>query len=112
MIEKYKDMIFSHGRTIYISGVLNEKFMRFVCSQKEQNKTEIIVKDFTKNFASPESIRQFLRKGGRLSVLYPANLIAITANPISPTGYNFNNERMLDALRQAIPADIYNIKTL
>lgn len=112
MIERYKDVIFSHGRTIYISGVLNEKFMRFVCSQKEQDKTEIIIKDFTKNFASPESIRQFLRRGGRLSVLYPANLIAITANPISPTGYNFDNERMLDALRQAIPADIYNIKTL
>lgn len=112
MIEKYKDVIFSHGRTIYISGVLNEKFMRFVLSQKETDKTEIIIKDFTKNFASPESIRLFIRRGGRLSVLYPANLIAITANPISPIGYNFDNEQMLDALRKAIPADIYNIKTI
>lgn len=112
MIDRYKDKIFSFGRTLFVSGVLNEKFMKFVCSQKDIENTEIIIKDFTKNFASSESVRRFLQRGGRLSVLYPANLIAITANPTSPSGYNFNNEQMLDSLRQAIPTDIYNVKTL
>ena len=112
MIDRYKDRIFEHGRRIFVSGVLNEKFMQFVCTQKQIESVEIIIRDFTKNFASADSIHRFLNRGGRLSVLYPANLIAITANPISPSGYNFNNEQMLEALSQAIPMEIYNIKTL
>lgn len=112
MIDRYKDKIFEHGHRLYISGVLNEKFMQFVCTQKQIESMEIIIKDFTKNFASADSIHRFKNRGGKLSVLYPTNLIAITANPISPIGYNFNNEQMLEALSQAIPMDIYNIKTL
>lgn len=112
MIDRYKDKIFEHGKRIYISGVLNEKFMQFLCTQKDLNTIEIVIKDFTKNFASSDIIYRFLNRGGKLSVLHPTNLIAITANPISPSGYHFNNEQMLEALSQAIPTEIYNIKTL
>lgn len=112
MIDRYKDRIFSHSSCIFIAGVVNEKFLNFVVAQKNADKVRIIIRDFTRIFASKESVYRFLKRGGRIEVLETTNLIAITANPVSPTGYNFDNERMLAALRESIPTDIYNVNTL
>lgn len=112
MIDKYKDVIFSHGTRLYVAGALNDKFVQFLKIQKNTQEIEIIIKDFTKIFAQEDSVLQYLNKGGQIKVLEKTNLIAITANPISPTGYNFNNEEMLNALRSEIPINIYNIKQI
>ncbi len=112
MIDRYKEKIFSRSNCIYVAGVLNEKFLQYVRVQQNADRIRIIVRDFTKIFALPETVYQFLRMGGRLEVLEATNLIAITANPISPSGYNFDNAQMLAALRQAIPTDVYNVNDL
>ena len=112
MIDKYKDKIFAKGTRIYVVGALNDKFVQFLKIQKNIKEIEIIIKDFTKIFAQEDNVLQYLNKGGQIKVLEKTNLIAITANPISPTGYNFNNEEMLEALRKEIPINIYNIKQI
>ena len=112
MIDKYKDKIFAKGTRIYVAGALNDKFVQFLKIQKNIKEIEIIIKDFTKVFAQEDNVLQYLNKGGQIKVLEKTNLIAITANPISPTGYNFNNEEMLEALRKEIPINIYNIKQI
>ncbi len=112
MIEKYKDKVFASSDCIYVAGVLSEKFLQYARLRKNVDKIRIIIRDFTKVFATPETVYQFLRQGGRLEVLESTNLIAITANPVSPSGYNFDNAQMLSALRQAIPIDIYNVNDL
>lgn len=112
MIDKYKDKIFDSGTRLFVAGALNDKFVQFLKIQKNIKEIEIIIKDFTKIFAQEDNVLQYLSKGGKIKVLDKANLIAITANPISPTGYNFNNEEMLEALRREIPIKIYNIKQL
>lgn len=112
MIDKYKDKIFDSGTRLFVAGALNDKFVQFLKIQKNIQDIEIIIKDFTKVFSNEDNTLQYLSKGGKIKVLDKANLIAITANPISPTGYNFNNEEMLDALRKEIPINIYNVKQL
>ena len=112
MIDKYKDKIFSCGKKLFVAGALNDKFIQFLKIQKNPQEIEIIIKDFTKIFSNEDNTLQYLSKGGKIKVLDKANLIAITANPISPTGYHFNNEEMLDALRKEIPINIYNVKQL
>lgn len=112
MIDKYKDKIFDSGTRLFIAGALNDKFVQFLKIQKNIQDIEIIIKDFTKVFSNEDNTLQYLSKGGKIKVLDKANLIAITANPISPTGYHFNNEEMLEALRREIPIKIYNIKQL
>ena len=112
MIDKYKDKIFTYGKRLFVAGALNDKFVQFLKIQKNIQDIEIIIKDFTKIFAQEDNVIQYLYKGGQIKVLDKANLIAITANPISPTGYHFNNEEMLEALRREIPIKIYNIKQL
>lgn len=112
MIDKYKDKIFDSGTKLFIAGALNDKFVQFLKIQKNIQDIEIIIKDFTKVFSNEDNTLQYLSKGGKIKVLDKANLIAITANPISPTGYHFNNQEMLEALRREIPIKIYNIKQL
>lgn len=112
MIDKYKDKIFDSGTKLFIAGALNDKFVQFLKIQKNIQDIEIIIKDFTKIFAQEDNVIQYLNRGGQIKVLDKANLIAITANPISPTGYHFNNQEMLEALRREIPIKIYNIKQL
>lgn len=112
MIDKYKDKIFACGTRLFVAGALNDKFIQFLKIQKNPQEIEIIIKDFTKIFSNEDNTLQYLSKGGKIKVLDKANLIAITANPISPTGYHFNNEEMLDALRKEIPINIYNVKQL
>lgn len=112
MIDKYKDKIFDSGTRLFVAGALNDKFVQFLKIQKNIQDIEIIIKDFTKIFAQEDNVIQYLNRGGQIKVLDKANLIAITANPISPTGYHFNNEEMLEALRREIPIKIYNIKQL
>ena len=112
MIDKYKDKIFDSGTKLFIAGALNDKFIQLLKIQKNPQEIEIIIKDFTKIFAQEDNVIQYLYKGGQIKVLDQTNLIAITANPISPTGYNFNNQEMLDALRKEIPINIYNVKQL
>lgn len=112
MIDKYKDKIFTYGKRLFVAGALNDKFVQLLKIQKNPQEIEIIIKDFTKIFAQEDNVLQYLYKGGQIKVLDQTNLIAITANPISPTGYNFNNQEMLDALRKEIPINIYNVKQL
>lgn len=112
MIDKYKDKIFDSGTRLFVAGALNDKFVQFLKIQKNIQDIEIIIKDFTKIFAQEDNVIQYLNRGGQIKVLDQTNLIAITANPISPTGYHFNNEEMLEALRREIPIKIYNIKQL
>ena len=112
MIDKYKDKIFTYGKRLFVAGALNDKFVQLLKIQKNPQEIEIIIKDFTKIFAQEDNVIQYLYRGGQIKVLDQTNLIAITANPISPTGYNFNNEEMLDALRKEIPINIYNVKQL
>lgn len=112
MIEEYKDIIFSHGTRIFVSGIITDKLIDFLKAQKNTQDIEIIIKDFTKIFCKAESLDLYFRKGGKLKVVQSTNLIAITVNPTSPSGYNLNSKTLIDELKKHIPLPIYNIKEI
>lgn len=112
MIEQYKDLLFSFGTRIFVSGIITDKLIDFLKAQKNIKDIEIIVKDFTRIFCKSENLDMYFKKGGRLKVVQPTNLIAITINPTSPSGYNLNSQTLIDALRKQIPLPIYNIKEI
>lgn len=108
MIDKCADRLFAKDRRLFFSGIITDKLFDILNTQKESY--EIIIKDFTKVFSSINKTNQFLRKGGRISVVDRVNLIAITVNPTSPSGYNLNSDQLIQGLKQEIPIPIYNIK--
>ena len=102
MIEQFKDRIFNYGKRIFVSGIITDKLIDFLKVQKNINDIEIIVKDFTRIFCKPENIDSYFKKGGKLKVVQPTNIIAITVNPTSPSGYNLNSKTLIDELKKHI----------
>jgi len=69
----------------------------------------IIADDPTKILITPRALSKLKLSGGRISVKNPINLAAITINPTSPYGTNFDPNDFLIKMQQAISTPIFNI---
>lgn len=111
-IKNEKDKLFNHGTKIYVSGAITDSFMNFLCMQKNIAEIEIIIRDFTRVFASSEIFYRYIKKGGRISVIQKTKLIAVCVNPTSPGGINLNSLDLRNALKDKLGVPIYDVKKL
>ncbi|WP_129409967.1 hypothetical protein [Marinitoga lauensis] len=102
--------ILEYGNKIYITGALTDSFLKHLINQKKLENVEIIVKDFTKIFISPETFNLYTKKGGKIKVLKKTHLIAITINPYSPHGYILNSDEIKKRLKEVIDIPILNVR--
>lgn len=109
-IEKARARLFAFGTTIYNPGIVTERFLKFIASQKEAAEIHLIVRDFTRMFAEPQTVKAFLSKGGRISVAKGTHLLGVTANPYSPAGYSVDKERLVEALRERLEVPVEYIR--
>jgi hypothetical protein len=109
LIHQYKENLFQYGYTFYIPGALTEQILKFLRIQKEIRKTTVIVKDFTKIFASQEVVQSFIKAGGQIQLLLKNKLIALCVNPTSPSGFTYNSEMLCDALSKEFQIPVYDI---
>ncbi len=110
MLQKYKDKIFSISNTLFVPGMITDKLLELISTQKNKSKFTLITKDFTHIFSNELNTYNFLRNGGKILCLYRTNLLAITVNPLSPQGFKLDSETLLRKLREKIPLPIYNIR--
>ena len=108
--DKYKTELFSHGNQLFISGILTDMMLNFLKMQPEVKNAAVIVKDFTKIFVSPMTLRLFLSKGGRLYVLKRPNLLAVTVNPIAPSGFSVPSEVLVKAMERVFDVPVYDVR--
>lgn len=94
---------------LYICGALTDSLLNAISLNKKLFGLEVIIKDFTKMFATSRTYNNFLRKGGKLSVLYKSKLIAITVNPLSPNGTLLNSEIITQELKNLIDIPVFDI---
>lgn len=86
---------------IYIPGALTDSVLRAVYSK------QIIVRDFTKIFISYE---QFVKYRPNIKVLEKTNVIGITVNPYSPSGYLIDSESIINELKKVINIPIIDVR--
>lgn len=111
LLDKYKDKMFKHSNLIFASGVVGDKILDFLRVQKNISEITLVVKDFTKIFASQQTYNSFIAKGGRISVLLKTKLIAVCVNPVSPEGYVLDSEKLRENLSKEINIPVYDIKS-
>ncbi|MBN1881431.1 MAG: hypothetical protein JW885_04590 [Deltaproteobacteria bacterium] len=63
---------------------------------------ELIVRDATRLFISRRQKERWEGGGGRLAVLFPLCLIAVTVNPENPEGRGFDGREFLRAMRERL----------
>jgi len=109
LFTKCKDILFSHGNTLFISGIVTDNMLDYLRMQPNVNDIQLIVKDFTKIFVTPFVLQGFLQKGGCLRVLKRPNLLAMCINPTSPSGFKLESEQLRAALRQVVGVPVYDV---
>ncbi len=112
VLEKSKDTVFTYGNRLYVAGAASNNLFEFLRMQKNLPDIELIVKDFTKIFATPNLFYSFVARGGTVKVVQKTNLAAVCINPISPQGYKLNSNELRTALQEALQLPVYDIKNL
>ncbi|MFX1497966.1 MAG: hypothetical protein ACFFBH_10590 [Promethearchaeota archaeon] len=108
--EKIKENLDINSKYIVIKGALTDKLLEDLMriTNKYKNLT-FLVEDGTRLFLSKNIFNRFHKKGGFIKVLNPINVIAITINPISPDGLNFNEEKFLKLFEEKVKVPVYNL---
>lgn len=100
------DKIISEVREDYeyivLPGTLMNSFIRSMQGLLRFKKIGIVVSDGTKLFTEPMDYKIFERLGGKIEVIDPINLLAVTVNPYSPEGYYFEPELFLKAMKESL----------
>ncbi len=107
--DKYKAELFSHGNHLFLSGILTDMMLNFLRMQPEVKNSVVIVKDFTKVFVTPMNLKLFLSKGGQLRVLKRPNLLAVTVNPVAPSGFTLPSEILVKAMEGVFDVPVYDV---
>ena len=96
-------------KTLYVAGALVDGFLEKVRKNKSLKQVELVVRDFTKIFVSPQQFRLFLKSGGRIRVMQKSKLIAVTVNPTSPSGYVLDSDTLCNRLSETIQLPVYDL---
>ena len=96
-------------QTIYVAGALVDGFVEKLRKNRALRQVELVVRDFTKVFATPQQIHLLNKVGIRMTVLQRSHLIAVTVNPTSPSGYVLDSQQLCSRLSQAINLPVYDL---
>jgi len=94
---------------LYVCGALTDRMLNSISIKNGSKGIEVIIKDFTKMFADVKTYRNFIRRGGKLTVLYKSKLIAITINPLAPNGTMLNSDQIYSDLKNLIDIPVFDI---
>lgn len=110
MLDKNEQDLFRYGHRIFVAGAVSDRLFHFLKAQKEP--VELVIRDFTRVFAAPETYYAFLRKGGTIKVVHKSKLLAVTVNPVSPTGLVLDSGRLREALAETLGIPVYDVKKM
>lgn len=106
---KILNLIKEEYEYILFPGSLTDSFIKLMHGVLRQKNIGIIVRDGTKVFTDSREYRLFERAGGRVQVVEPVNLLAVTVNPYSPEGYYFEPPLFLEAMKEALyPLSVFD----
>ena len=96
-------------RQLFVAGALVDGFLEKVRKNKNLRQTEIVVRDFTKIFVTPLQYKAFLKSGGSIRVLQKSQLLALTVNPTSPSGYVLDSDLLCGKLTEVTGLPAYDL---
>lgn len=103
-------IINENSRYVVLKGALTDKLLIGLMKLTEKYKElTILAEDATKLFLSEKIIKKFQKKGGSIKILHPINIIAVTLNPTSPYGYEFDKNKFLNLLKENLNVPVYDL---
>lgn len=87
---------------IYIPGAFTNSVIADI-NLKKLKRVKFVLKNPTKIFLSAMDWGLWRKKGFRVNVLQNIEIAAITVNPWAPSGYTFDSEALVAAMKEALP---------
>ena len=98
------------SKYIVIKGAVTNKLLEDLMKLTNEYKGKtFLVEDGTKLFLSKYTFDKFRKKGGILKVLNPIHVTAITINPTSPSGYEFDKSKFLKSLEKEVSIPVFDL---
>lgn len=108
--KKIANYFTENTRYVVISGAMTDKLLEDIMKSTEHYVgVTFIAENATKLFININIYNKFLKKGGKIKVLYPIKVVALTINPTSPYGYNFDKNAFFRALKNKIELPIFDL---
>ena len=98
----------AEAKTVFVAGGVTDRLLKNLLGQKTL--PNIIVRDFTKLFISPDNYARYRARGAGFSVMTATKLLAVTVNPWAPTGYRLSSEQIIQELAKRITVPVINIR--
>lgn len=100
----------SSTRYILIKGIISTDLVEHLLKcELDISNISIIAEDGTKIFVQQQSLTQLFNRGCSIKVLNPIQILAVTANPVSPYGFQFNQKEFLTRLRNQLQVPVFDI---
>lgn len=110
LLEKNKSRLFEHGTTLFVCGAVGDNLFEFLRKQPQVADITLVLRDFTRIFASSVAVYSFLQKGGKIRMLMGVRLLCVCLNPWSPTGYVMDSEKACATLSETLGIPVYDIR--
>ncbi len=94
---------------IYIPKAVSKSFIKLFIEKRSELNCDLIIGNPTSLVLDNQLTRHIFLLKQKVYVLNPINVIAITYNPFSPMGYNYNSKDFYDKLSSKINLPIYNV---
>ncbi len=101
--------ILTDAVAVFVGGALTDRLLKKIKGDFNGLDIELIIRDFTRIFASERNVFEFTRDIGKISVLQKSKLVAICVNPLAPNGARLDSTRLCDELRAATGYPVYDI---
>lgn len=99
----------NRGKTeIFTSGALSESLLKKISTLKKVKDITIGVEDASKILASKETVYNFLNRGGKLQTRNHIKIVAVTVNPYSAYGWQFDKDQFKKQMQRRTPLPVIN----
>lgn len=88
---------------VFLKGVVSSNLLKDISQNEYLKKIKIIVEDGTKIFVDIDVWNDLKRKGLKIEAINTISVVAITLNPISPTGYFFDSVEFIEKMKHYLP---------
>ena len=105
-----KPFVSENTKYIFLAGVVTDSILEDMSKQNiNLRKIKFIAMDSSKVIVKPETYNKILMRGSNILVLKKTNLVAITINPVSAYGYNFDKNEFKERLETRVKIPVLNV---
>ena len=108
--DQLKKLIGKQTEFAVLSGAVGDGILESLLDSRRQGRIQLVLRNGAALFCSSEHWRRFSAAGGSIRVVEPIRLLAVTLNPVSPTGGSFNDGEFFHRMSAALaPLPVFDL---